>query len=180
MSKSVHFLAVVHLLNLPRLELLPHTSFPMIGFKNSNWFLINKIIPAAPSGRSKKHPGGRKMWNDPGLSQKEVVSVLPQIVPQVSQRRTSSHRACDGAHVLIVPEVFAYHIRSGVIREWIGHLDLTAKQTWMRTQYIQALKGQGYTPKWACDTLPKLALDTSEQTRGGALGLCWSPEYHWG
>lgn len=42
-----------------------------------------------------------------------------------------------------------------------------------QVQYIQTFNGQGYPSKWDCDIVPKLALDTSDQTCG-VPGGPWS------
>lgn len=175
MSKSVHLGSSAIVKCVKARIAIPH-HFSNDFSQNSNLLLINKIIPAVWSGKSKKYPGRSKKWNKSVWSHKQVVSDLPQTVLYVSQRRPCSHWACDGTHTFVVPEILAHHIRLGVIRDWAGHLDLTAKQTCMWAQYIQTSNGHSYTPKWVV-TLPEPTPDTSDQTCGGALGLCWSPRY---
>lgn len=147
MSKSVH-LGSSAIVKCVKARIAIPNHFSNYFTQNNNLLLITKIIPAVWSGKSKKYPGRSKKWNKSVWSHKQVVSDLPQTVLYVSQRRPCSHWAGDGTHTFIVPEIFAHHIRLGVIRDWAGHLDLTAKQTCMWAQYIQTSNGHGYTPKW--------------------------------
>lgn len=95
------------------------------------------------------------------------------MVPKVDSHHPVPNCVCNGAQATVIPGGFAHCTRSGVLRERVGHLEQTAKNMHetQGVQYIVLLMAKAALQSESV-TLPRLALDTSEQTHGGALGLC--------